>query len=108
MHNFIMTGKCPVAKLRRLAPGQFECSCSQYHFELSVRLWQLNRRWLAQRYLCKEYVNSPQQILQHAVWGIYDEYRTARLLEGNEAVQRFYIANGYAVEQRVSMGKKLY
>lgn len=31
-----------------------------------------------------------------------------QILEGNEAVQRFYIANGYSVEQRISMGKKLY
>ena len=31
-----------------------------------------------------------------------------QIMEGNEAVQRFYKANGYSVEQRISMGKKLY
>ena len=31
-----------------------------------------------------------------------------QIMEGNESVQRFYLANGYSVEQRVSMGKKLY
>jgi len=31
-----------------------------------------------------------------------------QIMEGNEAVQRFYLANGYSVEKRVSMGKKLY
>lgn len=31
-----------------------------------------------------------------------------QIMQGNKAVQRFYIANGYSVEQRVSMGKKLY
>lgn len=31
-----------------------------------------------------------------------------QIMEGNEAVQEFYLANGYSVEQRVSMGKKLY
>jgi ribosomal protein S18 acetylase RimI-like enzyme len=31
-----------------------------------------------------------------------------QIMEGNEAVQKFYLANGYSVEQRVSMGKKLY
>lgn len=30
-----------------------------------------------------------------------------QVLEGNETVQRFYQANGYAVEKRVSMGKRL-
>ena len=30
-----------------------------------------------------------------------------QIMEGNEAVQKFYKANGYSVEQRVSMGKKL-
>ncbi|MFC1838988.1 GNAT family acetyltransferase [Thermodesulfobacteriota bacterium] len=31
-----------------------------------------------------------------------------QIMEGNEAVQEFYSANGYSVEQRISMGKKLY
>jgi ribosomal protein S18 acetylase RimI-like enzyme len=31
-----------------------------------------------------------------------------QIMEGNEAVQKFYKANGFSVEQRVSMGKKLY
>jgi len=31
-----------------------------------------------------------------------------QIMEGNESVQKFYLANGYSVEQRVSMGKKLY
>ena len=31
-----------------------------------------------------------------------------QIMEGNEAVQSFYLANGYSVEKRVSMGKKLY
>lgn len=31
-----------------------------------------------------------------------------QILGGNEAVNRFYTANGYAVEDRISMGKKLY
>ena len=31
-----------------------------------------------------------------------------QIMEGNETVQRFYLSNGYSVEQRVSMGKKLY
>jgi len=31
-----------------------------------------------------------------------------QIMEGNEAVQKFYLANGYSVEKRVSMGKKLY
>jgi len=31
-----------------------------------------------------------------------------QILQRNEAVQKFYLANGYSVEQRVSMGKKLY
>lgn len=31
-----------------------------------------------------------------------------QIMEGNEAVQKFYLSNGYSVEQRVSMGKKLY
>ena len=31
-----------------------------------------------------------------------------QIMEGNEAVQKFYLSNGYFVEQRVSMGKKLY
>ena len=31
-----------------------------------------------------------------------------QIMEGNEAVQGFYTANGYSVEQRISMGKKLY
>lgn len=31
-----------------------------------------------------------------------------QILEGNETVQEFYLANGYSVEQRISMGKKLY
>ena len=30
-----------------------------------------------------------------------------QILEGNETVQRFYEANGYAAERRVSMGKRL-
>ena len=30
-----------------------------------------------------------------------------QVLEGNETVQGFYQANGYAVEKRVSMGKRL-
>ena len=30
-----------------------------------------------------------------------------QIMEGNEAVQKFYSANGYSVEQRISMGKKL-
>ncbi len=30
-----------------------------------------------------------------------------QILEGNKSVQKFYIANGYAVEKRISMGKKL-
>ena len=31
-----------------------------------------------------------------------------QIMEGNEAVQKFYLANGFSVEQRISMGKKLY
>jgi ribosomal protein S18 acetylase RimI-like enzyme len=31
-----------------------------------------------------------------------------QIMEGNEAVQNFYLANGFSVEQRISMGKKLY
>lgn len=31
-----------------------------------------------------------------------------QILESNEAVQKFYLANGFSVEQRISMGKKLY
>ncbi len=31
-----------------------------------------------------------------------------QIMEGNEAVQRFYLANGYTAEKRVSMGKILY
>lgn len=31
-----------------------------------------------------------------------------QILQRNEAVQKFYLANGYSVEQRVSMGKKRY
>ena len=31
-----------------------------------------------------------------------------QIMEGNKAVQKFYSANGFSVEQRVSMGKKLY
>ncbi len=31
-----------------------------------------------------------------------------QILAENESVQRFYVANGFSVEQRVSMGKKLY
>lgn len=31
-----------------------------------------------------------------------------QIMDGNEAVQSFYLSNGYSVEQRVSMGKKLY
>ncbi len=31
-----------------------------------------------------------------------------QIMEGNESVQKFYLANGYSVEKRVSMGKKLY
>ncbi len=31
-----------------------------------------------------------------------------QILEDNEAVQGFYLSNGYSVEKRVSMGKKLY
>ncbi len=30
-----------------------------------------------------------------------------QIMEGNEKVQRFYQANGYTVEKRVSMGKRL-
>ena len=31
-----------------------------------------------------------------------------QIMEGNEAVQKFYLSNGFSVEQRISMGKKLY
>jgi len=31
-----------------------------------------------------------------------------QIIAENEAVQKFYLSNGYSVEQRVSMGKKLY
>jgi len=31
-----------------------------------------------------------------------------QILEENEAVKRFYEANGFTVEKRISMGKKLY
>ena len=31
-----------------------------------------------------------------------------QIMEGNEEVQKFYSANGFSVEQRISMGKKLY
>lgn len=31
-----------------------------------------------------------------------------QIMEGNEEVQKFYLANGFSVEQRISMGKKLY
>jgi hypothetical protein len=31
-----------------------------------------------------------------------------QIMEENETVQRFYITNGFSVEKRVSMGKKLY
>ena len=31
-----------------------------------------------------------------------------QVAEGNEAVQNFYLANGYEVEKRISMGKRLY
>lgn len=31
-----------------------------------------------------------------------------QIMAGNQAVQRFYEANGYGLEQRISMGKKLY
>lgn len=31
-----------------------------------------------------------------------------QIMEGNEAVQKFYLVNGFSVEQRISMGKKLY
>ncbi len=30
-----------------------------------------------------------------------------QIMEGNEAVEAFYIANGYATEKRISMGKRL-
>ena len=31
-----------------------------------------------------------------------------QIMEGNEGVQKFYLVNGFSVEQRISMGKKLY
>ncbi|THB76252.1 MAG: GNAT family acetyltransferase [Desulfobacteraceae bacterium] len=31
-----------------------------------------------------------------------------QIMEGNEAVQQFYVANGFSEEKRVSMGKRLY
>jgi ribosomal protein S18 acetylase RimI-like enzyme len=31
-----------------------------------------------------------------------------QIMEGNEAVEKFYKANGYSTENRISMGKKLY
>lgn len=31
-----------------------------------------------------------------------------QIMEGNEAVQKIYSSNGYSVEQRISLGKKLY
>lgn len=31
-----------------------------------------------------------------------------QIMEENEAVQKFYSANGFSVEQRISMGKRLY
>jgi ribosomal protein S18 acetylase RimI-like enzyme len=31
-----------------------------------------------------------------------------QIMEGNEEVRKFYLANGYSIEQRISMGKKLY
>ncbi len=31
-----------------------------------------------------------------------------QIMEGNESVQQFYLSNGFSVEQRISMGKKLY
>ena len=30
-----------------------------------------------------------------------------QILEGNEAVEKFYLANGYQTEKRISMGKCL-
>jgi len=30
-----------------------------------------------------------------------------QIMDGNEAVQRFYLANGYVTEKRISMGKRL-
>ncbi len=30
-----------------------------------------------------------------------------QIMEGNEAVESFYLANGYAAEKRISMGKRL-
>ena len=30
-----------------------------------------------------------------------------QIMEGNEAVEAFYLANGYATEKRISMGKRL-
>jgi ribosomal protein S18 acetylase RimI-like enzyme len=30
-----------------------------------------------------------------------------QIMEGNEAVESFYLANGYATEKRISMGKRL-
>jgi ribosomal protein S18 acetylase RimI-like enzyme len=31
-----------------------------------------------------------------------------QIMGENEAVQKFYLSNGYSVEQRISMGRKLY
>jgi ribosomal protein S18 acetylase RimI-like enzyme len=31
-----------------------------------------------------------------------------QIMEGNEEVEKFYRANGYSTEKRISMGKKLY
>ncbi len=31
-----------------------------------------------------------------------------QIMEGNEVVQNFYLTNGFSVEKRISMGKKLY
>lgn len=31
-----------------------------------------------------------------------------QIMEGNEEIQKFYLANGFSVEKRISMGKKLY
>lgn len=31
-----------------------------------------------------------------------------QIIEGNEGVQKFYLTNGFSIEKRISMGKKLY
>lgn len=39
--------------------------------------------------------------------GFKDLKINLQIMDGNDAVQRFYQANGYLTEKRISMGKRL-